>query len=517
VHIHLRRPPAAAPGAGRQVALSTIRVNPRPAASGGPHVVKPVVSEDHMAEQQVERLPRWYRLQPMTVVLCTLVAIAYGASAFLPMPAGYHEVLVAVLTGTLALLMLGALNQQHRAMRELRAREEQLAGQSALLQNTLENMGEGLSVFDRGGRLIAWNSRFASLVKVPIDLENATLVEILQHQAARGDFGPVEDPASDARERAERFYRDLPTVTERTTGGGRILQIRRRAMPDGGVVSLYSDITERKAAEGKMEQARLQAELANHAKGDFLANMSHELRTPLNAIIGFSEVLATEILGPIADQRQLEYIKDIHSSGQLLLSIINDVLDMSKIEAGKLQLAPERVVVQAVIAEAVRMVSERARSHKVRLVSAVPAAEIGVWGDERAIKQIMLNLLSNAVKFSHEGGRVNIRVSLDGRGGLVLEVEDYGIGMSADEIDRALQPFGQAKAATTRTHGGTGLGLPIAKGLAEAHGGSLLIESIPERGTVVRVTLPISPEGAHKTVGFAAPTQDQRPANRAVA
>ena len=130
------------------------------------------------------------------------------------------------------------------------------------------------------------------------------------------------------------------------TANGSVLQIRRRAMPDGGVVSLYSDITERKKAEAKMEQARLQAELANSAKSDFLANMSHELRTPLNAIIGFSEAISHELLGPIADKRQLEYIKDIHSSGLLLLSIINDVLDMSKIEAGMLELAQDRVRVQ---------------------------------------------------------------------------------------------------------------------------------------------------------------------------
>jgi len=300
---------------------------------------------------------------------------------------------------------------------------------------------------------------------------------------------------------------------ERTTASGSVLQIRRRAMPDGGVVSLYSDITERKAAESKMEQARLQAELANRAKGDFLANMSHELRTPLNAIIGFSEVLATEILGPVADQRQLEYIKDIHSSGLLLLSIINDVLDMSKIEAGKFELAKERVAVQAVVAEAIRMVNERARSRKVRLVSILPSDELGVWGDERAIKQIMLNLLSNSVKFSHEGGRVNIRASVIGSETMVLEVEDFGIGMAAEEIDRALQPFGQAKAATTRTHGGTGLGLPIAKGLVEAHGGRLAINSRPGRGTLVRITLP----QRAKSPALTTPPQPDSGRKRAVA
>jgi len=488
-----------------------------PAAPGEPHLRKPAVDKERMADRYIERLPHWLRLQPVTVVLCTLVAIAYGASAFLPVPREYHDLLSAVFTGSIALLMLGAMNRQRRAVAELRSREEQLAGQSALLQSTLENMGEGLSVFDREGRLLAWNSRFAKVLGLPIDLTGATLRDILRHQAERGDFGQVEDPVQEARGRAERFYRDLPTATERTTGGGRVLQIRRRAMPDGGVVSLYSDITERKAAEAKMEQARLQAELANRAKGDFLANMSHELRTPLNAIIGFSEVLATEILGPIADQRQLEYIKDIHSSGLLLLSIINDVLDMSKIEAGKFELARERVAVQPVITEAIRMVSERARSRKVRLVSNLPTGEIGVWGDERAIKQILLNLLSNAVKFSHEGGRVNIRAALEGSANLVLEVEDYGIGMAADEIERALQPFGQAKAATTRTHGGTGLGLPIAKGLAEAHGGYLAIESSPERGTVVRVMLPTSHDAALKPAGVPAQTPSERTGHRAVA
>ncbi len=457
-----------------------------------------------MANRHLGRLPDWDRLQRVTVVLCTLVAIACGAGAFLPMPRGYHALLFAAIIGGLGGLMLGALHRQRRAVTELRSREEQLAGQSALLQSTLENMGEGLSVFDRDGKLIAWNAQFAKLLQLPTDLANASLGEILLHQAVRGDFGPMEDPVQEARLRAERFNCDLPNVIERATASGRILQIRRRAMPDGGVVSLYSDITERKAAEEKMEQARLQAELANRAKGDFLANMSHELRTPLNAIIGFSEVLAMEVLGPVADKRQLEYIRDIHSSGLLLLSIINDVLDMSKIEAGKLELAHERVTARPVIAEAIRMVSERARSRNVTLITTAPEGEISVWGDERAIKQIMLNLLSNAVKFSHEGGRVNIRASLDASGGLVLEVQDYGIGMAEDEIDRALQPFGQAKPATTKTHGGTGLGLPIAKGLAEAHGGNLAIESNPGRGTLVRITLPqqqrVSPPLANEVV-----------------
>jgi signal transduction histidine kinase len=456
---------------------------------GGPEIHSPGSDPDQASGRWFSRLLGSVRLQHVTIVLCTLALIAYNASAFLPMPHGYRDLLVAVIIGLLGGLMFAALNRQQRAVAELRSRERQLAEQSALLQSTLENMGEGLSVFDREGRLIAWNGRFAKWLQLPLDLTNTSLRDILLGQARRGDFGLV-DPEREARERFERFYRDVPTVKERTTESGRVLQIRRRAMPDGGVVSLYSDITERKASEETMQEARAQAELANEAKSDFLANMSHELRTPLNAIIGFAEAISSELLGPVTDKRQLEYIKDIHSSGLLLLSIINDVLDMSKIEAGKLVLAPERVAVRPVIGDAVRMVRERARSRKIDLVTTVPKSDISVWGDERAIKQITLNLLSNAVKFSHDGGRVDIRAGLDDAGGLVLEVEDCGIGMTEEEIGRALQPFGQAKAAMTKTHGGTGLGLPIARGLAEAHNGSLVIESAPGRGTLVRIMLP---------------------------
>jgi signal transduction histidine kinase len=424
------------------------------------------------------------------VVLCSLLVFGYGVSPWAPVPPTDRELLIVLLAVNLGWLLVSALMRQRRGVSELRAREEQLMAQSALLQSTLENMGEGLSVFDREGRLIAWNSRFAKHLSLPIELSGATLREILHQQAERGDFGPVDDPKQDAVDRAERFYRELPTVIERTTLSGRVLQIRRRAMPDGGVVSLYSDITERKASEAKMEQARIQAELANSAKSDFLANMSHELRTPLNAIIGFSEAISHELLGPVADKRQLEYIKDIHSSGLLLLSIINDVLDMSKIEAGKLELAHGRIGVQRLVAEAIRIVAEQARARNLNLVTKLPDEDLHVWGDERAIKQMLLNLLSNAIKFSHDRQSVQIRVSLNPDRDLVLDVEDRGIGMTEQEISRALQPFGQATSATTRTHGGTGLGLPIAKGLVEAHGGTLVIESTPGRGTMVRVTVP---------------------------
>jgi signal transduction histidine kinase len=363
-------------------------------------------------------------------------------------------------------------------------------GEARLLQRTLENIGEGLSVFDRQGRLIAWNLRFCELLDLPRDLTaGAPLRDILMLQAVRGDFGDRE-PEAEVAWRLEAFFRDVPRVHERVTLGGRVLQIRRRGMPDGAIVTVYSDITEIKASERKLIQARSQAEMANRAKSEFLANMSHELRTPLNAIIGFSEIISQELFGSIGNEKYLEYMKDVHKSSLHLLSIINDVLDMSKIEAGKLELSKGALNIQAVIGEVIRMMRERAECRRIELIVELLNEEVDTWADERAMKQIFLNLLSNAIKFSKEGGRVHIRVIADRPHLAVVEFEDFGIGMNEEELERALQPFGQAKPSTTRNYGGTGLGLPITKGLIEAHGGKLEIRSRAGHGTVVRVILP---------------------------
>jgi len=383
-----------------------------------------------------------------------------------------------------------ALERQQLAAVHLQRNELRLKRRNLLLQSTLENIGEGLSVFDGQGRLIAWNLRFCELLDLPANLAaSATLHDILMHQATRGDFGG-DDPEKEVAERLDLFYRDVPTTKERVMPLGRTLQIRRRAMPNGSVISIYSDITENKASERRLIEARSQAEAANRAKSDFLANMSHELRTPLNAIIGFSEVISNELFGPIANEKYLEYIKDIHSSGRLLLLIINDVLDMSKIEAGKLELAKEVVQIQNVINEVMRMVHERARSRDIELTAQLSDENVEIWADERSMKQIFLNLLSNAIKFSKEGGQIYVRVVADQPDIAVLEIEDQGIGMTAEEQERALQPFGQAKPVTTRNYGGTGLGLPITKGLVEAHGGTLTIDSRAGHGTLVRIVLP---------------------------
>jgi signal transduction histidine kinase len=422
-----------------------------------------------VARDRAEILRRWYRERNASL-------------------AGFA--LFAATAGGLAWLAVRALRAGHFAAAYLRRSEARLKRQSSLLQSTFESIGEGLSVFDARGRLIARNRRFCELLDLPVDLPiGVPLCEILTCQAVRGDFGDAEAQPEIAR-RLEQFYQDVPTVKERVTRTGRILQIRRCAMPDGAVVSVYSDITEFKAGERKLLQARSQAELANHSKSEFLANMSHELRTPLNAVIGFTEIISQELFGPIGNEKYLEYIKDVHASSLHLLSIINDVLDMSKIEAGKLELQKEDVTLQSVIADVIRIVHERASSRGIELLPELADESIVIWADERAMKQIFLNLFSNAIKFSKDNGKVLIRVATGQADVAVIEIEDRGIGMDKEEQERALQPFGQAKPATTRNYGGTGLGLPITKGLVEAHGGTLTILSRPGEGTTVRLVLP---------------------------
>ena len=357
------------------------------------------------------------------------------------------------------------------------------------MRRTVETIAAGLAAFDRSGRMILSNHQLFEVLDLPRGVGLApNLGDMLMRQALRGDFGEG-DPIAQVRERTEAFYRPQSSLPERFTIGGRTVQVRLRPMDGDIVLAIYSDITDRKAAEEKLTQAWVDADLGNRAKSEFLANMSHELRTPLNAIIGFSEVICEQMLGPLGDQKYLEYMHDIHASGMHLLAIVNDVLDMAKIEAGKLELRRTPIAVGAMFDESIRMVSERARSRSIRLTVDRLEAET-VVADERAIKQVTLNLLSNAVKFSPDRGRVSVRALAARDGSFVLEVEDHGIGMTAAGIERALQPFGQVSTPETRPQSGTGLGLPITKGLVEAHGGSMVIESAAGRGTTVRVVLP---------------------------
>jgi signal transduction histidine kinase len=233
------------------------------------------------------------------------------------------------------------------------------------------------------------------------------------------------------------------------------------------------------------------AELANRAKSEFLANMSHELRTPLNAILGFSEIIGGEMFGPTGHPRYVDYAKDIYTSGRMLLQIIDDLLDLSRVEHGKLELHPERLTAKDVIEGCLRLVDGRARDARLRIATELPELPLRFEADPLRLRQVLLNLLTNAIKFTPAGGNITVGAHrIEGSGEIRFFVADTGIGMTDAEIALALQPFGQAANAMTREHSGAGLGVPLAKGLVELHGGTLVIESKPSQGTRVTVTLP---------------------------
>ena len=243
--------------------------------------------------------------------------------------------------------------------------------------------------------------------------------------------------------------------------------------------------TQRRNCE--LEEARHRAEAANESKSQFLAIMTHELRTPLNAIIGFTDLMQNATFGKIEPPRYGEYMTDIHSAAHQLLATINDVLDMAKVEQGKMTLRDEPVELKSVIEVALRVVRERAHTAQLRLDSELPEQPVILRADPRALRHILLNLLSNALKFTPAGGTIGVKVNLCPIGGVDLTVADSGIGMTQEHIAVALTPFAQVENAYTRKHEGTGLGLPLVKSLVELHGAELAIESRLRAGTAVRI------------------------------
>jgi len=304
------------------------------------------------------------------------------------------------------------------------------------------------------------------------------------------DLGPIQAAFMDAA----HFGRAASTEVRLRRRDKSYVWTEIRCRPAGGgapadIVAVTRDISERRAHERDLIEARDAAESASRAKTAFLANMSHELRTPLNAIIGFSEVMAQEIFGPVGSPRYKEYVKLIHESGGHLLELINCVLDMSKIEAGKFELHEELFDLREVATSAIRFVSQAAERAGVALkMSVAPGAE-QIFADKRAVKQMLINLVNNGVKFTPRGGEVRV-VAMVGKPGLTIAVADTGTGIAKKDMEKLGRPFEQVEGPQTRAKEGTGLGLALVRSLAAMHGGGMTMESALGVGTTVVISLP---------------------------
>ena len=336
------------------------------------------------------------------------------------------------------------------------------------------------------GSILFGNRQTAEFLRCPVE-------EIRNRNAS--DFYP--DPADreavlkSLREHGAIFNRERKLRKADGTLSDILFSVQPMAFEGENVLlTAFVDITDRKLAEDALRRAKEEAELANRAKSDFLANMSHELRTPLNSVIGFSDIIRSEMMGPLGDARYREYADDINQSGTHLLELISDILDVSRIEAGVVEAADDEVDVADAIGSCLRMISERAERAGVAISAEVELSLPALRADNRHVKQILLNLLANAVKFTAAGGKVTVRAGLDDGAGLVLAVADTGIGIAVEDIPRVLEPFGQAGNILTRGQDGAGLGLSLARSLAAMQDGTLSIDSALGQGTTVRVRFP---------------------------
>ena len=381
-----------------------------------------------------------------------------------------------------------------------RAKAAEAAAESAhgRLLAALETIPQGFAIFDADDRLVTCNRQYLdpvdpATVGEMIGRNFEDLVRASLASGWRGYLPGSEVPASSEEWLAWRvsMHRSPPPEPfVYTSASGRWLLVSERRTADGGTVAMRVDVTELKRTEQELRIARDQAESAGRAKNEFLASMSHELRTPLNAILGFAEILKEELFGPLGVPRYKGYAEDIMASATYLMELIRDVLDMSKIEAGRMDLLLMPIAVGPEIDRCLGMVGGSARSAGLILETRIPGDLPRVRADSRAFRQIVLNLLSNAVKFTPSGGRIKIAVAVDG-GRARIAVTDTGIGIPAAALPRLGRPFEQVDNVLQRKRPGSGLGLALSRSLADLMDGTITIESTEGRGTTVTLALPI--------------------------
>jgi two-component system, cell cycle sensor histidine kinase PleC len=406
------------------------------------------------------------------------------------------------------------VTEQHRLAQRYAEADQRLA-------DAIECTSEAFVLWDKNDRLVMCNAHFQQAYGLPDSvLVPGTEKAVVKASASR----PVIE-----RRIADPDNNGLSRTTEVQLADERWLQINERRTRDGGMVSVGTDITVMKrhqerlreserrlmatisdlsASQKKLERQKEElstananyqsekerAQAANKAKSEFLANMSHELRTPLNAILGFSEILANQMFGPVGSPKYGEYARDIHDSGKHLLNVINDILDMSKIEAGHMKIQCEAIDLAPLIEESLRLTSIAAEDKNISIEQSL-CPDLGMAGDRRAMKQVMLNLLSNAVKFTNEGGRIIVRARRS-ESGVLLTIADTGIGIPKAAMGKIGQPFEQVQSQYAKSKGGSGLGLAISRSLVALHGGSMRIRSCVGKGTVVSVSMPEQPSFA---------------------
>lgn len=360
------------------------------------------------------------------------------------------------------------------------------------LLDAMESFGEAFAMFDANDRLIVCNTAFQDLHRDTPDAASpgTTFAESLSMAIGSGLFliTPDEQQAW-LSERQELVTGGIGRRTHTILlSGDRWLQAVNQKTSAGGFITILFDVTEAKRREQSLAQTKEEAEVANLAKSEFLANMSHELRTPLNAVIGFSEMMLQEIRGPIGNPDYITDVRAIHESANHLLAIINDILDLSRIEAGTLILDDQETHVRDLIDSACRLLDPSAKSIelKIDIDPHLPA----LWIDPRITKQIFINLLSNAIKFSHAGEPVSIKGHQLPSGDIEISITDTGIGIGKEHLDAVFEPFGQVENAMTRTHEGVGLGLPLSQMFCSTLGADLDFDSKPDEGTTVRVRFP---------------------------
>jgi PAS domain S-box-containing protein len=357
------------------------------------------------------------------------------------------------------------------------------------LELILNTATDGVLILDRHGTIESMNRAAEALFAVEAaDFKGRSLTELMAEESRRAALDYLDGLAGNG---VASVLNDGREVIGRVPHGGLIplFMTMGRIGDSGRFSAVVRDITHWKAVEEELTAARREAEAANNQKSEFLAKISHEIRTPLNAIIGFSEIMMEQRFGPIGNDRYRAYMNDIHVSGAHLMSLINDLLDLSKIEAGKVDLTFESIAINALIQECVALMQPLANRERIIIRTSLSADLPNVVADARSFRQVLLNLMSNAIKFTRAGGQVIVSTLLEETGEVVVRIRDTGIGMSAKDIETAMKPFEQV-ASAQRGNKGTGLGLPLTKAMVEANRAVFAIESAPNQGTLVRITFP---------------------------